>query len=114
MARWLVCRDFCRFTFCNFVFLYFVFIIFDPHSAACRGGGGGDRWHHGRCAGIFVFLYFVIMSFCILYLLYLTHILQPAEEEEEEEGTGGTMAGVQGMPRPRGTIRAAATTSSTI
>ena len=53
---------------------------------------------------------------CILYFfLYLTHILQPAEEEEEEEeGTGGTMAGVQGMPRPRGTIRAAATTSSTI
>ena len=67
--------------------------VFDPHSAVCRGGG--DRWHDGRCAGIFVVLYFVILSFCILYLLYLTHILQPAEEEEE--GTGGTMAGVQGF-----------------
>ena len=71
--------------------------VFDPHSAVCRGGGGGDQWHHGWCAGNFVFLYFVKLSFCILYLLYLTHILQSAQSAEEEEGTGGTMAVVQGF-----------------
>ena len=63
LARW--CLEYSSLYISVFVHcMCCVFLpVFDPHSAACRGGGGGDRWHHGRCAGNFVFLYFVFIVF---------------------------------------------------